>query len=62
MTGEEASCQGKKVFRTYWEAARSAKKLARYREKSKPNPYRCASCGKFHVGNHMGNKRRREEK
>ena len=54
MIGRPVGCFGKKVFTSYWSAARAAKNLNKFREQAKANPYKCPNCNKFHVGNTMG--------
>lgn len=52
----QASCYGKKIFATYWEAARNAKRFNRHNDAARMNPYHCDSCGHYHCGNTMHNK------
>lgn len=53
----DASCYGKKVYKTYWQAQRAGKRLNRSRDQARVHPYKCNSCGFYHVGNGMNNKR-----
>lgn len=42
-------CSGKRAFRSYDEAARSASKTA-HGKSSRCRPYKCTHCGMFHYG------------
>lgn len=61
MVGKREGCDGKKQFRTYWQAERAMRKLNKYIEGARTNVYKCPGTHHFHLGNTMGNKRRRRE-
>lgn len=58
--GKARSCEGKKAYRSYREAASAAKGLMRHTNESRANltPYSCSHCGQFHFG-HAGASNRR---
>lgn len=58
MHGNPAMCDGKKAFPTWFQARDSARRMRRRDSSPRANPYKCPSCGKFHVGN-TGKMRRR---
>lgn len=55
----DSSCNGKKAFRTYWQAIRNAKGLNRQYHGAKANVYRCPYCRYYHTGNSLGEKEKR---
>lgn len=54
---KQAMCRGKKDYRTYWQARRAAKWLNR--KGNRVGPYRCHSCGFYHVGESISGKGRK---
>lgn len=55
MNGKfSVGCDGKKQFRTYWQAIRSARQLNQSRDSAKAGIYKCPGCGSWHVGNVLG--------
>lgn len=51
MIGDSAMCFGKKIYTTYWQAARGAKNLNKHVDSARGNVYRCPYCHDWHVGN-----------
>lgn len=60
ITDKARSCEGKKAYRSYREAATAAKGLMRHTNESRAHltPYGCGHCGQFHFG-HAGASNRR---
>lgn len=58
---DAATCAGKKIYGSWWAADRAARRLNRFRDNSKANPYRCPKCRRFHVGNTMGTMKERRQ-
>ena len=58
MIGRPVGCYGKKIFTSYWAAARAAKNLNKFEQSAHAGPYKCADCHFFHVGNTMGKRKR----
>jgi hypothetical protein len=54
MIGRPVGCYGKKIFTSYWAAARAAKNLNKFEQSAHANSYRCPNCHFYHVGNSMG--------
>lgn len=54
-TDRDACCNGKRMFRSFADAAKAASKTA-HRRGAKFRPYHCKRCGSFHYGQVDGNK------
>lgn len=58
MRSETDGCFGKKVYASYWAAARAAKRLNRAYAGARANPYHCVFCKGYHCGNQIKGARR----
>lgn len=53
MIGRDSGCFGKKIYTSWWSAARASKNLNKFVNTAKTNPYRCERCHLYHVGNSL---------